>query len=100
MFIALPNVDKSFTCTFFGPVAMFEELKKSNDDHIIKFFNDKLPGVTKHISQDDVATQFRRNPHLPLINIKCNPHHFKDSAVILGDAANAIVPFYGQGMNA
>ena len=100
MFIALPNVDNSFTCTFFAPVAIFEELDKADDDAVVDFFNDRLPGITNHISPEEVVTQFRRNPHLPLINIKCNPHRFKDSAVILGDAANAIVPFYGQGMNA
>ena len=100
MFIALPNVDKSFTCTFFAPVHIFKELEDGTDDDVVKFFDHNLPGVTTHIKPDDLSAQFKRNPHLPLINIKCSPHHYADSAVILGDSANAIVPFYGQGMNA
>lgn len=48
----------------------------------------------------DLIASFHRNPHLPLISIKCKPHHYGSSVVILGDAAHAMVPFYGQGMNA
>jgi kynurenine 3-monooxygenase len=100
MFIALPNVDKSFTCTFFGPVDLFKRLESSSEEDLVAFFDSSLPGVTAHIQAQDLFDQFKRNPHLPLINLKCTPHHFEDSGVILGDAANAMVPFYGQGMNA
>ncbi|RMZ89092.1 hypothetical protein DV736_g3680, partial [Chaetothyriales sp. CBS 134916] len=100
MFIALPNVEKSFTCTLFAPVAVIEQLEGASDGEIVSFFDSKFPGVSSHIPSEELVTQFRRNPHLPLINIKCSPHHFRDSVVILGDAANAMVPFYGQGMNA
>ena len=78
MFIALPNVDKSFTCSFFAPVSVFEKLKK-DDDELLKFFNEQFPGVTRHISPEDLMAQFKQNPHLPLIHIKCSPHHFGDS---------------------
>lgn len=100
MFIALPNLDKSFVCTLFGPVDIFVKLENAPDAELVDFFDKYFPGVTNYISPDDLIAQFKRNPHLPLINIKCSPHHFGDSVVIVGDAANAMVPFYGQGMNA
>ena len=100
MFIALPSLNNSFVCTLFGPVSLFTRLEKGSEDELIKTFDKYFPGVTKHISPDDLKRQFKQNPHLPLINIKCSPHHFGDGVVILGDAANAMVPFYGQGMNA
>jgi kynurenine 3-monooxygenase len=100
MFIALPSLDKSFTCTLFGPASLFSKLG-NNSKELLALFEERFPGVIPDlISVDDVQRQFHRNPHLPLINIKCTPHHYSDSGVILGDAANAIVPFYGQGMNA
>lgn len=105
MFIAIPSLDKSFTCTLFGPTSLFENLKKptTNNSHspLEDLFLKQFPGVVPDlISRPDLHDQFTHNPHLPLINIKCSPHHYSDSVVILGDAANAIVPFYGQGMNA
>lgn len=103
MFIALPSLDKSFTCTLFGPTSLFKDLTKDDKSpsKLEDLFAKQFPGVVPNlISKQDLQSQFTRNPHLPLINIKCNPHHFNSSAVILGDAANAIVPFYGQGMNA
>jgi kynurenine 3-monooxygenase len=100
MFIALPNTDKSFTCTLFAPVDTFNTLASGDDSNLIKFFNKHFPDLTTHIAPTSLTTQFRQNPHLPLISLQCNPHHYTSSAVILGDAANAMVPFYGQGMNA
>lgn len=100
MFIALPNLDKTFTCTLFAPVATFSALESGADEDLVTFFDRHFPSVTDHIDPRTLSAQFRRNPHLPLINIKCSPHHYSDAAVILGDAANAMVPFYGQGMNA
>ncbi|KIW20753.1 hypothetical protein PV08_01331 [Exophiala spinifera] len=100
MFIALPNLDKSFVCTFFGPVELFSRLEKEPDSALLDLFDKYFPGLTDHIKPGDLVSQFKRNPHLPLINIKCSPHHFHDSVVIVGDAAHAMVPFYGQGMNA
>lgn len=56
--------------------------------------------MTQFIHPSSLISSFIQNPHLPLISIKCSPHHYSDAVVILGDAAHAMVPFYGQGMNA
>lgn len=101
MFIAIPSLDKSFTCTLFAPSSTFAYLSHSPSTNIPAFFADRFPGVSpQFISLSDVISQFSNNPHLPLISIKCTPHHYGSSVVILGDAAHAMVPFYGQGMNA
>ncbi|KAK5075755.1 kynurenine 3-monooxygenase, mitochondrial precursor [Exophiala xenobiotica] len=104
MFIALPTHGGSFVCTLFGPVALFKQLEAATDSSdassFIEKFDELFPGATSHIEPQSLLEQFRRNPHLSLINIKCAPHHYGSSVVILGDSANAMVPFYGQGMNA
>ncbi|KAF3357567.1 hypothetical protein VdG1_03355 [Verticillium dahliae VDG1] len=99
MFIAIPSDDGSFTCTLFLPSAQTFALEK-NPASIPEFFDKHFPGVTELIPGRELIESFERNPHLPLISVKCSPYHYKSSAVILGDAAHAMVPFYGQGMNA
>ena len=101
MFIAIPSNDRSFTCTLFAPSSCFEDLSEDPESSLEEFFNTNFPGVCPDlIKRKDLLQQFRENPHLPLISIKCTPYHYKSSVVILGDAAHAMVPFYGQGMNA
>ena len=99
MLIALPNIDGSFTCTLFlaweGKVS-FQSLKTERD--IIGFFQYYFPDIIPLVP--DFVEQFLHHPTSALQTIRCYPWNYKDSVVLMGDAAHAVVPFYGQGMNA
>ncbi|KAK2767631.1 kynurenine 3-monooxygenase, mitochondrial precursor [Arachnomyces sp. PD_36] len=100
LFIAMPSADKSFTCTLFAPASHYSDLE-SSPARLVEFFDVHFPGVCPDlIPPAELQRQFATNPHLPLISIKCSPHHFNSNAVIVGDAAHAVLPFYGQGLNA
>jgi kynurenine 3-monooxygenase len=96
MMIALPNQDKSFTGTIFMPLELFESIK-TNDD-LLNFFEKHFIDVIPLIGKQDLIRQYFLRKPLPLISIKCNPHHGK-KCVLIGDASHSMVPFYGQGMN-
>lgn len=81
------------------PSANYASLEK-DPTSVTTFFNNNFPGVSTLIQPSELISSFTNNPHLPLISIRCQPHHFTSSGVIVGDAAHAMYPFYGQGMNA
>ncbi|MFI2743903.1 FAD-dependent oxidoreductase [Zhouia sp. PK063] len=98
MLIALPNTDGSFTCTLFMPFEgenSFEQLSTKEGVH--DFFEDNFPSVLDDIP--NLVNDFFKNPTSALLTIKCFPWTYWDKAALIGDAAHAIVPFYGQGMN-
>src|SRR5438477_5624884 len=99
MMIALPNPDGSFTCTLFWEFEGPRSFKSTKtDDDIRRFFDEEFPDAVPLMST--LLTDFRENPTGSLVTIRCAPWHYKDKVALLGDAAHAVVPFYGQGMNA
>lgn len=115
MLIALPNFDGSYTCTLFLPhkssgnissgtigfettgfeTTSFENLK--NPEQVTQFFKAQFPDALPFI--ENLTEQFFTNPVGRMVTVRASPWNYKDEVLLLGDAAHAIVPFFGQGMN-
>ena len=98
MLIALPNLDGSFTCTLFFPFEgqdSFASIK--NENNLKEFFSRVFPDAVPLMPT--LNHDYFANPTGSLVTVKCFPWSYKDKALLLGDAAHAIVPFFGQGMN-
>ncbi len=99
MMIALPNQDRSFTCTLFlayeGETSF---ARLSSPEAVMDFFEKDFPDAVPLMPR--LTEEFFENPTSDLVTIQCYPWSRYHHNLLIGDAAHAIVPFYGQGMNA
>ena len=98
MMVALPNYDRTFTLTLFMPFKVFESIQTEED--LLVVFGKHFPDLVDKIGVERLVQDYFRNTTSKIVSVKCYPHFMAGSTVILGDAAHAMVPFYGQGMNA
>ena len=98
MLIALPNVDGTFACILFLPFEGLDSFAPL-DTHsaILEFFQSRFPDAAALMP--DLPDNFFANPTGAMVTVKCSPWHVEGRTLLLGDAAHAIVPFFGQGIN-
>jgi kynurenine 3-monooxygenase len=98
MLIALPNIDGTFACILFLPFEGADSFAGlTTPAQVDQFFESRFPDAISLMPQ--LAENYFSNPTGTMVTIKCSPWHVEGKALLLGDAAHAIVPFFGQGIN-
>ena len=98
MLIALPNIDGTFACILFLPFEGRDSFASlTTQAEVVQFFESRFPDAVPLMPQ--LADNYFTNPTGAMVTIKCSPWYVEGRVLLLGDAAHAIVPFFGQGLN-
>ncbi len=99
MMIALPNMDNTFTCTLFMPYEGEKSMSKlDTEQKVSAFFQQYFPDASPLMPT--LIEDYFHNPTSALGIVMCFPWIVEDKMALVGDACHAVVPFYGQGVNA
>ncbi|GFX16923.1 kynurenine 3-monooxygenase [Trichonephila clavipes] len=98
MMTALPNTNRSYTVALFMPFEIFEQT--NTPEKLIQLFQENFPDAIPLIGEEKLVKDFFSVSANPMVTIKCSSYHVNDKVLIIGDAAHAMLPFGGQGMNA